>query len=143
MGLTQVEKLILFSLGQFYHSINQPLVEKPLTLRTSKITFIEWMLHSGIIAKQERALYKNLESLEKGKLIKYDTRMIMFTNTGLKALEQIKKELEKRGKELEKKERELELKRKELGQFRDLENYFASGDKPRRKLQTVICEECG
>ncbi len=143
MKLTQVEKLILFSLGQFYKSINQPLVEKPLTLRTSKITFIEWMLHSGIIAKQERALYKNIESLEKDKLIQYDTRMIMFTNSGLKELERIKAELEKRGKELEKKEKELELKRKELQQFRDLENYFASGDKPRRKLQTVICEECG
>lgn len=131
MKLTQVEKLILFSLGQFYKSINQPLVEKPLTLRTSKITFIEWMLHSGIIAKQERALYKNIESLEKNKLIQYDTRMIMFTNSGLKELENIKKELEKR-------EQELELKRKELQQFHDLENYFASGDKPRRKLQTVI-----
>ncbi len=143
MKLTQVEKLILFSLGQFYKSINQPLVEKPLTLRTSKITFIEWMLHSGIIAKQERALYRNIESLEKNKLIQYDTRMIMFTNLGLKELERIKKELEKRGKELEKNERELELKRKELGQFSDLEKYFVSGDKPRRKLQTVICGECG
>ncbi|MBI4981279.1 hypothetical protein HZC30_07040, partial [Candidatus Woesearchaeota archaeon] len=130
MKLTQVEKLILYSLGQFYQSINQPLVEKPLTLRTSKITFIEWMLHSGIISKQERALYRNLESLEKGRFIKYDTRMIMFTNSGLKELENIKKELEKREEKLEKKEKELELKRKELQQFRELEKYFISGDKP-------------
>ena len=143
MKLTQVEKLILYSLGQFYQSINQPLVEKPLTLRTSKITFIEWMLHSKIISQQERALYKNIESLEKNKLIQYDTRMIMFTNSGLKELENVKKELEKRGKVLEKREKELGLKKKELQQFRELEKYFISGDKPRRKLQTVICGECG
>jgi len=117
MTLTQVEKLILYSLGQFYKVINQPLVEKPLTLRTPKITFIEWMLHSGIITKQERALYKNLESLEDQKLIKYDTHIILFTPKGLKELEKI----------------EIELK-----QFYDLERYFASGDRPKRKLQTTI-----
>ncbi|MBI4980785.1 hypothetical protein HZC30_04490, partial [Candidatus Woesearchaeota archaeon] len=60
-----------------------------------------------------------------------------------KELENIKKELEKREEKLEKKEKELELKRKELQQFRELEKYFISGDKPRRKLQTVICGECG
>jgi len=116
-----VEKLILYSLGQFYKAINQPLVEKPLTLRTPKITFIEWMLHSGIISKQERALYKNLESLEDQKLIKYDTHIILFTPKGLKELEKIEAELK---------------------QFYDLEKFFISGDRPKRKLQTTICEEC-
>ncbi|MFH0701322.1 MAG: hypothetical protein V2A62_02710 [Candidatus Woesearchaeota archaeon] len=122
MALPQVEKLILYSLGQFYKVINQPLVKKPLTLRTSKITFIEWVLYSGIISKQERALYKNLESLEEKKLIKYDTHIILFTPKGLKELENIEKELK---------------------QFKDLEKYFASGDRPKRKLQTTICEGCG
>lgn len=117
MSLTQVEKLILYALGQFYKVINQPLVEKPLTLRTSKITFIDWILYSGIVTKQERALYKNLESLEDQKLIKYDDHVILFTPKGLKELEKIEVELQ---------------------QFKNLEKYFAFGDKPKRKLQTTI-----
>ena len=117
MKLTQVHKLILYSLGQFYSYLNQPLVEKPLTLRTSKITFIEHMLQSGNISKQERALYKNLELLEQEKLITYDQRMIRFTELGLLELEKIKKEVQ---------------------QFTNIENYFKSAEKPKRKLQTVI-----
>jgi hypothetical protein len=117
MRLTQVHKLILYSLGQFYSYLNQPLVEKPLTLRTSKITFIEHMLNSQSIGKQERALYKNIEFLEQNKLITYDQRMIRFTDLGLAELEKIKAEIK---------------------QFNDIENYFKNAEKPKRKLQTVI-----
>lgn len=117
MSLTQAQKLILYSLGQFYQSLNQPLVEKPLLLRTSKIAFIELILQSGIISKQERALYKNLESLEQDKLIGYDKRMIKFTELGLLALEKIDQELK---------------------QFHQIEEFFKKGEKPKRKLQTMI-----
>lgn len=117
MKLTRTERLILFSLGQFYHSINQPLTEKPLKLRTSKIAFIELLLSSEVITKQERALYKNLEALEKKKLIEYEKRMIKFTELGLRLLQKINKEIK---------------------QFTDVENYFEQPQKPRRKLQTVI-----
>src|SRR3989339_915820 len=117
MTLTQVERQILFSLGQFYQSLNQPLIEKPLKLRTSKITFIEHLLNSGIITKQERALYKNLESLGKNKLIEYDKKMIKFTDAGLKELDKINKE---------------------ISQFISIQEYFKTAQKPRRELQTTI-----
>ncbi len=55
MKLTKTHRLILFALGKFYVSLNQPLVEKPVQVRTSKIAFIDHLLHSGIISKQERA----------------------------------------------------------------------------------------
>ncbi len=119
MKLTKTQRLILFSLGQFYQSINQPLEQTPLKLETSKITFIELLLQSGLITKQERALYKNLETLESKKLIEYETRMIKFTDTGLKILQKINKEIK---------------------QFAGVESYFRENKKTTRKLQTIIKE---
>ncbi len=117
MPLTPPEKLILHSLGQFYISLNQPLIEKPVRVRTSKIAFIELMLKSKVISQQERALYKNLEGLEKKRLLKYENRMIAFTPQGLKELEKV---------------------RKEIRPFTDIEQYFQKGVKSARKLQTVF-----
>ncbi len=94
MKLTKTERHILFALGEFYHQLNQPLTEKPLQLRTSKVVFITFLLHSEIVTKRERALYKNLESLEKKKLITYDHRMIRFTEEGLQILLKINQEIE-------------------------------------------------
>ncbi len=116
MALTKTQRLILYALGQFYHSLNQPLVEKPVQVRTSKIAFIEHLLQSKIISKKERALYKNLETLENKKLILYENKMITFTEFGLKELEKISKEVQR---------------------FVSLEQYFQQ-EKPKRKLQTVI-----
>jgi hypothetical protein len=117
MKLTKPQRLILFSLGQFYQSINQSFTEKPLRLRTSKIAFIELLMDSKIISKQERALYKNLESLEKKKLIEYVNRKIKFTELGLKELKKVNREIKK---------------------FVDIETYFSEVKKPNRKLQTTI-----
>lgn len=117
MPLTYPEKLILHSLGQFYLSLNQPLVEKPVRIRTSKITFIELLLESHILRQQKRALYKNLEELGKRKLIKYENSMITFTDRGLKELEKVKKEMQP---------------------FTDIEKYFQKGIKSSRKFQTVM-----
>ena len=117
MRLTRPQWLILYALGEFYQSLNQPLVEKPLQLQTSKITFIEHLLASKIITKQERAVYKNLELLEKKKLIQYDNKMVQLTEYGLKELQKMTIDLE---------------------QFAAVENYFKRIGKPHRKLQTVI-----
>ncbi len=116
MKVTKTQRFILFSLGQFYKQLNQSLEEKPLQLRTSKIAFIKFLLHSEIITKKERALYKNLESLEKKKLIEYDNKMIKFTENGLKILHKINDEIEK---------------------FISLKLFFTQ-TKPNRKLQTVL-----
>lgn len=116
MRLTNAQRLILFALGEFYASLNQPLVEKPMQVRTSKIAFIEHLRQSQIIPKRERALYKNLETLESKKLTFYEQKMIRFTELGLKELEKINKEIQ---------------------QLRELEKYFEQ-EKPKRKLQTTI-----
>ena len=116
MKLTKPQRLILFALGQFYVSLNQPLVEKPVQIQTSKIAFIDHLLKAKIISKQERALYKNLERLENKKYISYENRMIMFTELGLKELENISKEIQ---------------------QFINLDKYFQL-EKPKGKLQTTI-----
>ncbi len=115
--LTKVERQILYSLGQFYDSLNQPLSKKPVRLRTSKIAFIELLLKSGIISKQERALYRNVESLEKKKLIGYEQKMIKFSKKGLKEHDTVSTEIE--------------------GYIR-MKHYFQQAGLPKRKLQTVM-----
>jgi hypothetical protein len=117
MKLTRTQRLLLYSLGQFYQRLNQPLAQKPVRLRTSKIAFIELLLSSKIITQQERALYKNLEILERKKLIAYENRMIRFTDHGLAILHKINSEIK---------------------QFIDVKTYFKTAEKPHRKLQTVI-----
>ena len=115
MKITKSQKLILYALGHFYNQLNQPLA-KPLKLRTSKIAFITFLLHSSLVTKQERALYKNLEILEKKKLISYENKMIKLSSNGLDIYEKINSEIE---------------------QFVLLKDFFKK-DKPRRKLQTTI-----
>src|SRR3989338_8746880 len=117
MKLTRTERLILYSLGQFYNSINQPLEKKPLKLETSKITFIELLLRSKIITKQGRALYKNLEDLENKNLICYENRMIRFTSQGLEILTRINRE---------------------IVQFVEIKEYFKDAKKTGRKMQTKL-----
>ncbi len=93
MKIPPAQKLILYALGQFYNSLNQPLIEKPVRIRTSKIAFIELLLQSKLVHKQERALYKNLEMLEKKRLIAYNNRMITFTDRGLRQFDKVQKEV--------------------------------------------------
>lgn len=117
MPLSPAQKLILHSLGHFYISLNQPLFEKPVRVRTSKIAFIELMLKSSVISKQTRALYKNIEGLEKKKLLKYENRMIAFTPKGLKELDKVQKEIKP---------------------YTNIEHYFQQGVHSQRKFQTVM-----
>ena len=117
MRLNKTERLILFSLGEFYGQLNQPLQEKPLKLRTSKVVFISFLLHSEIITTQERALYKNLESLQDKRLISYEGRMIHFTNKGLEILTKINDEITK---------------------FVEIKKFFTSKRKLKKEFQTFI-----
>jgi hypothetical protein len=118
MKISKTHRLILYSLGQFYRQLNQPLQQKPIELETSKIAFITFLLHSGIVTKQSRALYKNLEILEEKKLIAYNHRMIHFTDKGLQILIKIDAEVE---------------------MFLSIQKFFVKKVvKPRKKLQTKI-----
>ena len=119
MSLSHIHRLILYALGEFYESINQPLIEKPVKVRSSKIMFIHLLLNSGLVIKHERALYKNLETLEKKKLIVYDSKMIQFTKDGLDELGKV---------------------RKEITEFSALKTYLQTTKSLKGKWQTVLPE---
>ncbi|HIH10896.1 TPA: hypothetical protein HA241_01785 [Candidatus Woesearchaeota archaeon] len=119
MVLNSSQKLIVYALSEFYNSLNQPLTEKPVHVRTSKITFIELLETAMIISAHKRALYKNIEFLEQQKYITYRNHMIAFTAKGLKELAKINKEIEC---------------------YHALKQYFQTIEKPKRKLQTVMRE---
>src|SRR3989338_9021996 len=94
MKVTKTEKLMLYALSEFYHRLNQPLEKTPLEINTSKIIFIELLLQTQTILKKERAIYKNLEALERKKLISYEHKIIKFTDQGILQLKKIQRELQ-------------------------------------------------
>jgi predicted methyltransferase len=93
MSLTKTQQRILYSLGQCFKKLNQPYQDKPLKVFVSKIAFIELIKQADFIKKQERALYKNLEFLEKKKLIEYKDKKIKLTQRGQRFFNKIEKEI--------------------------------------------------
>ncbi len=94
MEVGKPHKFILFTLGEYYSEVNKRLKTKSLQLIISKVVFIDLLKKAGIVKKKERAVYKNLEWLEKKKYIKYDNRVLSLTNKGNKELEKIRKEIQ-------------------------------------------------
>ncbi len=92
MQLTPTHKFILFSLGFWYKEANKKLEYKNLTVSISKALFIDIVKKAGIVEKQPRALYKNLELLEKNKLIKYENKSLSLTEKGDKIFNKIYEE---------------------------------------------------
>tara|TARA_B100000315_G_C14410758_1_gene510870 strand:+ start:327 stop:686 length:360 start_codon:yes stop_codon:yes gene_type:complete len=93
MALSKVQQRILYSLGQCYQKLNEPYQDKPLKVRISKIAFIELIQQAEFIQKQPRALYKNLELLERKKLIAYIDKKIRLTQKGQRFFNKIEKEV--------------------------------------------------
>lgn len=90
---TNVQKLILFTLGSWYLEAQRKFQDSPVSIVISKATFIDLILRANIAGKQERALYKNLEDLEKRKYITYDNKSLALTNKGNKLFDKVYKEL--------------------------------------------------
>ena len=90
---TNVQKFILFTLGSWYLEANRKFSGIPVEILISKVTFIDLMLRSNLAGKQARALYKNLEDLEKRKLISYANRSLALTMKGQRLFERIYHEL--------------------------------------------------
>jgi len=88
--LTLPLRLALYSFGQCHKQLNKRFDNAPLDVAISKSAFIETLL-SGGLKKKERAWYKNLELLEKKKLISYSDKELRFTEKGYKAFVTIKK----------------------------------------------------
>lgn len=93
MRLNKKHKFILYILYQFLKEANKRLKYKPLEMSVSKIHFIKALKKTGIADKSERALYRNLEILEKKKLIKYENRFLMPTKKGLTLFLSMHKEI--------------------------------------------------
>ena len=92
--LSKEELYILFGLGKCYKSFNKMFSDRPLKVSISKVVFIDIMISSRSVRKKERALYKNLESLEKKKFLKYKENELSFTKKGLVTFTRIEKEVD-------------------------------------------------
>ena len=93
MLLTPTHKFILFTLGFWYKEANKKLVSKPLQIFISKALFIDIVKKAGMVEKQPRALYKNLETLEKNRFVEYNNKCLSLTKKGEKAFLKIQKDI--------------------------------------------------
>jgi len=94
MRVTKVQAFILFSLGTCYAEFSKRFTGKPLAVSMNKVAFIELARKANITSKKERALYKNLETLEDLKLVSYDNKNLALTQKGQKVFERVRMDLE-------------------------------------------------
>ncbi len=88
MQLSKVHKHILYTLGSWYAEAGKKLSAE-LELSIPKSVFIQALMSAGIAGKKERALYRNLELLEKKKLISYENKSLSLTARGEKEFQRI------------------------------------------------------
>lgn len=93
MHLNTPQMYILYLLGLIFHEFERQQGEKPLELALSKSDFIKIARRAELVSKQERAMYKNLETLEQLKYISYDKNNLYLTKAGKKLFEQKIKEV--------------------------------------------------
>lgn len=93
MAATREQKFILFALGLCYAEFSKRFSGKPLSMSISKSQFIELAMKASITKKKERALYKNLETLEKKKLVSYASKNLALTERGTRLFTKISTEL--------------------------------------------------
>ena len=89
MGITTVQKFILFTLGSWHLEAQRKFSDKPIQVVISKAKFIEVARNAQFVTKQARALYKNLEDLEKRKLLSYDHKALALTSKGQKLFDRL------------------------------------------------------
>lgn len=94
MDINKTQKHMLFILGQYYKEIKRKYKVPFLDVAVSKADFIDLAKKSAIVKTKPRAIYRNLENLEKGKLIVYKQRMLKFTPKGKKTFDRINKDIQ-------------------------------------------------
>ena len=82
MKLSKPQSLILFLLGLCHSEYEKKFSGKPFKPFMNKVDFISFSKTAGLVTKGFRALYKNLEMLEKKKLISYTGKALCFTPKG-------------------------------------------------------------
>ena len=85
--------LMLFMLGRVFEKSQSRFASSPVELRLSKVDFIEAMMKINAVKIKERAIYKNLEALEKMKLIKYENKDMQLTKKGIAKYNKIMKKV--------------------------------------------------
>ena len=93
MKTTSVQNFILFTLGKWVEEANKKIKNKALQVSISKTIFIGLVKTAKFAKKQERALYKNLEILEKKKLVEYKNKELKLTKKGRELYEDIDKRI--------------------------------------------------
>ena len=94
MKLSEQQRFMLFVLGNLENKVSRDMQPRMLKVAVSKAAFIEILKKSGIAKTQERALYKNLEGLEKLKVIEYNNKDLFLTEKGKYTFEKTRKALE-------------------------------------------------
>ena len=93
MHLSGKKKEMLFILGQFFSETDRKFSQAPLSVSVSKAEFIDVIKHLSAVSKKERAIYKNLEELQKEKYVIYDDRELLLSRKGFNEYEAILKEI--------------------------------------------------
>jgi hypothetical protein len=91
-NISKQQKYILFILGLLKGHLNKTLKEKKLSIFLTKSLFIDIIMKVSLINIKERAIYLNLEDMEKKKLIEYKNKNLNLTKIGKKIFEDIYKE---------------------------------------------------
>lgn len=94
MELTKVQRYILYTIGTWYEEAENIISDKSLMVSLSKKQFIDLARGASFVSKKERALYKNLESLELAKLVSYKEKNLILTEKGKRHYAKIKRSLE-------------------------------------------------
>lgn len=92
--ITREQRFILYALGLCYEQANKRFTNSPIEIAMPKTAFIELAMKSGFARKKERALYKNLESLEKRKLVSYENKSLALTAKGERVYSDLKQRLQ-------------------------------------------------
>ena len=93
MRLTDNQRFVLFVLGKIYEESDKRLKDRLLQVSISKPAFIEIVKKGGLTEKGERALYRNLEDLEKLNYIDYENKTLKLNKKGLNQYTKINREL--------------------------------------------------
>jgi hypothetical protein len=94
MPLTKVGAFMLFSLGLCHSQFEKRFADRPVSLALSKADFIDLVQRAGIAHKKDRAVYRNLQSLEEERYIAYDNRTLTLTPKGRKMFLKIQKDIQ-------------------------------------------------
>ena len=94
MGVSKQQEYVLFALGRCYEECDRRFANTPVNVQLSKMNFIELAREAGMVKKGVRALYKNLENLEKKKLVAYKNKSLKLTTKGEKVFHSLLKNVE-------------------------------------------------